>query len=122
MTSHPVEPTMTKIMITLGLLAALAAGCSTSRKPVQAYQPNLAHGATVYRASCGECHDAGALGAPELKVTEDWDIQSLSRPGVVKLHLKMNYISTAPSTLTDESEADVLAFIRHELGERDKDY
>lgn len=102
---------------------ALVAGCSTPKKNVQqAYQPNLEHGTTIYRTLCSECHDAGALGAPELKVTEDWDIQRLSRPGVVKQHLTMNYISSAPSALSSEDEADVLYYIRHELGERDKDY
>ena len=113
---------MKKILVVMGMLT-LVAGCSGAKKTVkQAYQPDLAKGASIYRAQCSQCHDTGDYGAPELKMAEDWDIQTLSRPGIVKQHQTMNVVFPASSRLSDEDEADALYYIRHELSERERDY
>ena len=113
---------MKKIFVVLGVLL-VSVGCSGAKKTVkQAYQPDLAKGASIYRTQCSQCHDTGDYGAPELKMAEDWDLQTLGRPGIVKQHRAMNVVFPASSRLSDEDEADALYYIRHELGEKNKDY
>ena len=105
------------------LCIALIAGCSTPKKETAplAYRPNLEHGSKVFIGLCSSCHDKGEQSAPSLRDPEEWDLQKLSRPGIVRQHMNMSYLSRARS-LSEADERDALFFIQSTLNDRDKEY
>lgn len=106
------------------LLVSLVACSSTDKKvPGQSYQPDPLHGKSLYKNYCGRCHDTGTEGAPGLKDSEEWDLQSLARPGIVKDHEKRRLLTGANgSKLSGEDEVDVLYYIKTELSVREDGY
>ncbi len=114
---------MSKICIA-SLLAMTLAGCSNTQPEHQVYQPNLPHGEAVYKGQCQSCHEAGKRNAPSITDAEDWDLQTLSAPGVVQQHLAMNLLEGQGrrAQLTQYDESDVLFYIRNAVGEGDSKY
>ena len=103
----------------------LLVACSSTEKKVlgQAYEPDLLHGKSLYKHYCGRCHDTGNDAAPGLKDSEEWDLQSLARSGIVKAHEKRQFLTgTNGSELSGEDEADVLHYIKTELSAREDGY
>ena len=109
--------------ILLGFIfMALVAGCSNTQVEKTPYQPDIAHGMTLYAGQCGGCHDSGTRNAPSIRDPEEWDIQTLTRPGIVHQHLAMNLLRGSSARLSEYDEADVLFFIHREIGDREANY
>ena len=121
--SNPSTPSMSLIRIA-PLFALVLAGCSNTQPEQEIYQPDLAHGELVYKGQCGSCHDAGKRSAPALSDAEDWDLQSLSAPGIIRQHLAANLIKRQANQgpLSEYDEADVLFYMKSEVGEGESRY
>lgn len=126
----PVPPllpvTLSKAMAvrSLALLCvSLLAGCSGGSPDAGHYQPDYNRGLTLYNAQCGSCHEDGRLNAPSIHDQEEWDPGTLSRPGVMRQHLAMNWLSAVRSApLSEYDEADVLFYLQQELGKAESSY
>jgi len=109
---------------TAPLFALVLAGCSNTQPEQETYQPDFANGEQVYKGQCGSCHDAGKKSAPALSDAEDWDLKSLSAPGVVRQHLAMNLLKGQgyENPLSEYDEVDVLFYIKSEIGDGEYRY
>ncbi len=111
------------ILLIMSIVSLVACSSTEKKARGQSYQPDPFHGKNLYKNDCGSCHDTGNEGAPSLKDSEEWDVQSLSRLGIVKDHQKRQFLPGAnPSKLSAEDEADVLYYIRTELSVREAGY
>lgn len=115
---------MLLIRIALTCATLALAGCSNTQPEQETYQPDLAHGELVYKGQCGSCHDAGKRSAPALSDAEDWDLQSLSAPGIVRQHWAMNLLKGQgyQNPLSEYDEADVLFYMKSEIGDGESRY
>jgi cytochrome c5 len=107
------------------LFAVLASAACSNQKPVgQAYQPDYARGMSLYEGQCGSCHDAGRKSAPSIRDAEEWDLRTLTGPGAVQQHLAMNWLPerVRQKGLSENDEADVLYYIKQEIGKADTGY
>jgi mono/diheme cytochrome c family protein len=98
------------------------AGCSNAPVVPPPYQPDLANGKALYVGQCGGCHDSGNRNAPSIRDPEEWDIQTLTRPGIVRQHLALNLLSPAGARLSEYDEMDVLSYVHQEIGDREANY
>lgn len=115
---------MSMLRVTPWLPALALVGCSNTQPEHEAYQPDLSHGEAVYQGQCGSCHDTGKRNAPTLADAEDWDLQSLSTPGIVRQHLAMNLLKGRgdQNALSEYDEADVLFYMKSEVGDGESMY
>ena len=107
------------------VFAVLASAACSNQKPMgQAYQPDYARGMSLYEGQCGSCHDAGRKSAPSIRDAEEWDLRTLTGPGAVQQHLAMNWLpeSVRRQGLSENDEADVLYYIKQEIGKSDTGY
>lgn len=109
---------------TLGfIMPVILAGCAQSELESQPYQPDYSHGMALYEGKCGSCHDNGKKNAPSIKDPEEWDIQTLTNPGIVEQHRRMRFLGGVdPVRLSQYDEADVLFYIHQEIGDREASY
>jgi mono/diheme cytochrome c family protein len=113
---------MTNLILGFIFLIILT-GCSQSELDAQSYEPDYSQGMAVYEGQCGRCHDSGKKNAPSIKDPEEWDIQTLMRPGIVGQHFSMRLLHGPSQTrLSQYDEADVLYYIRQEIGDREESY
>ena len=106
-------------------LALLVNAACSNQKPVgEAYQPDYARGMTLYEGRCGSCHDSGKKSAPSIHDAEEWDLRTLAGPGAVQQHLAMNWLPgrVRQQGLSQNDEADVLYYIKQEIGNADTGY
>lgn len=108
----------------LFILALLVnAACSNQKPAGQAYQPDYARGMALYEGQCGSCHDSGKKSAPSIHDAEEWDLRTLAGPGAVHQHLAMNWLpGRVRQGFSENDEADVLYYIRQEIGNADTGY
>ena len=106
----------------LALLINVA--CSNQKPAGQAYQPDYARGMALYEGQCGSCHNSGKKSAPSIHDAEEWDLRTLAGPGAVQQHLAMNWLPGRGrrQDFSENDEADVLYYIRQEIGNADTGY
>lgn len=108
------------LILSLSMLVA----CSGSPPVTQETKaPNADHGKTIYKQQCVGCHDAGRS-APSLREPEEWDIQQLETPDILRRHQSMRMPSgfAAPSRLSAQDEKDVLYFVKTVIEEAELKY
>ena len=111
------------ILLIMSIVSLVACSSTEKKAPGQSYEPDRLHGKSLYKNDCGSCHDTGNEGAPSLKDSEEWDVHSLTRLGIVKDHEKRQFLPGANrSKLSGEDEADVLYYIKTELSGREAGY
>jgi cytochrome c5 len=110
------------LFLILGFL--VNAACSNQKREGEAYKPDYERGMVLYEGQCGSCHDSGKRSAPSIHDAEEWDLRTLAGPGAVQQHLAMNWLPgrVRRQSFSENDEADVLYYIKQEIGNADTGY
>jgi cytochrome c5 len=113
-------------------IAALLASCAqpavqqkpttTTRLP-SGYRPDIRHGAKIYAAYCGNCHDKGKNGAPQLDDAEEWDERADAWPADIDRHVKLGFLAMPArgghAKLSDADISDTIYYILSQVAAND---
>jgi len=82
------------------------------------YRPDIRHGAKIYAAYCGSCHDKGKNGAPQLDDAEEWDERADAWPADIDRHVKLGFLlMPARGGHPELSDADISDTIHYILSQ-----
>jgi cytochrome c5 len=112
-------------------IAALLASCAqppAAQRPAatplaSGYRPDIRHGAKIYAAYCGSCHDKGKNGAPQLDDAEEWDERADAWPADIDRHVKLGFLSMPARGghpgLSDADISDTIYYILTQVAAND---
>lgn len=113
-------------LIPLGIAAVLAS-CAHHPEPAApttaGYRPDIRHGAKIYTAYCGSCHDKGKNGAPQLDDAEEWDERAEAWPADIENHVRRGFLAMPPRggypKLSDADISDAIHYILSQVAAND---